>query len=238
MEDRGKIKTKKCTWQLTLLPLRFASWVVLRNTGRDARHRRDLCAHRNQPGHCLSPLATDAAGQLDVLGHDGDALGVDGAQVGVLEEAHKALERELADQELGRLLVPADLTERDGAWAVAVGLLDAACGRGRLAGGLGGQLLPGRLAAGGLARGLLGAGHGEQRVAWGGGGAAGGAWDLKPGLRRCSGDPHAASTGRRRRRLLGAAAAAAAGAAAGPVVPCASHRRLRVARRAGPGAPA
>ena len=34
----------------------------------------------------LSALATDAAGQLDVLGHDGDALGVDGAQVGVLEQ--------------------------------------------------------------------------------------------------------------------------------------------------------
>jgi hypothetical protein len=35
----------------------------------------------------LRALATDAAGELDVLGHDGDALGVDGAQVGVLEEA-------------------------------------------------------------------------------------------------------------------------------------------------------
>ena len=81
---------------------------------------------------------------LDVLGHDGDALGVDGAQVGVLEEADEvrlgrllegedgggleaevrlevlgdladeALERELADQQLGGLLVLADLTERDG----------------------------------------------------------------------------------------------------------------------------
>ena len=35
----------------------------------------------------LGALAADAAGELDVLGHDGDALGVDGAQVGVLEEA-------------------------------------------------------------------------------------------------------------------------------------------------------
>jgi hypothetical protein len=35
----------------------------------------------------LSALATDAAGQLNVLGHDGHALGVDGAEVGVLEEA-------------------------------------------------------------------------------------------------------------------------------------------------------
>ena len=35
----------------------------------------------------LSTFSTDAAGQLDVLWHDGDTLGVDGAQVGVLEEA-------------------------------------------------------------------------------------------------------------------------------------------------------
>lgn len=31
-------------------------------------------------------LSTDLAGELDVLGQDGDALGLDGAQVGVLEE--------------------------------------------------------------------------------------------------------------------------------------------------------
>jgi len=34
----------------------------------------------------LCALAADATGQLDVLGHDGDALGVDGAQVRVLEQ--------------------------------------------------------------------------------------------------------------------------------------------------------
>ena len=34
----------------------------------------------------LGPLASDPPGQLDVLGHDGDTLGVDGAQVGVLEQ--------------------------------------------------------------------------------------------------------------------------------------------------------
>ena len=102
--------------------------------------------------HCLRALATDAARELDVLGHDRDALGVDCAQVGVLEEAdevglrsllerehgraleaevglevlrdlaNQALERELADQELGRLLVPADLAEGDRARAVSVGL--------------------------------------------------------------------------------------------------------------------
>lgn len=34
----------------------------------------------------LVALTTKAAGELDVLGLDGDTLGVDGAQVGVLEE--------------------------------------------------------------------------------------------------------------------------------------------------------
>ena len=37
----------------------------------------------------LSSLSTDAAGKLDILGHDGDSLGVDGAQVGVFKETDK-----------------------------------------------------------------------------------------------------------------------------------------------------
>jgi hypothetical protein len=137
----------------------------------------------------LGALPADAARELDVLGHDGDALGVDGAEVGVLEQADEVglrgllqrgdggalepevglevlrdltdqvLEGELADQQLRALLLLANLTQRDGAGAEAVRLLHAAGGRGRLAGGLGGQLLPRGLAAGGLARRLLGAGH-------------------------------------------------------------------------------
>ena len=104
----------------------------------------------------LGALTTDAAGELNVLGHDRHTLGVDGAQVGVLEEANKvslrgllecrdgrrletevglevlgdltdkALEWQLADEELGRLLVTTDLTESDGTWPVSVRLLDAA----------------------------------------------------------------------------------------------------------------
>ena len=35
----------------------------------------------------LSSLTPYPPGQLDILGHDGDPLGVDGAEVGVLEEA-------------------------------------------------------------------------------------------------------------------------------------------------------
>ena len=38
---------------------------------------------------CLRSLASDSTGQLNVFGHDGDALGVDGAEVGVLEETHQ-----------------------------------------------------------------------------------------------------------------------------------------------------
>merc|ERR1719502_1427598 len=139
------------------------------------------------------PLATDAARELNVLRHDRHALGVDRAEVGVLEEAdevglgrlleredrrrleaqvglevlrdlaHEALEGQLADQELRRLLVLANLAQRDGARAVAVGLLDAARRRGRLARGLGRELLAGGLAAGRLARRLLGARHDSVR---------------------------------------------------------------------------
>jgi len=53
---------------------------------RDAGFEEELVQAANLLGH-LGALAADAAGELDVLRHDGDALGVDGAQVGVLEEA-------------------------------------------------------------------------------------------------------------------------------------------------------
>ena len=96
---------------------------------------------------------------------------MDGAQVGVFEEADEvgfgrfleggdggrleaevglevlgnladeALEWQLADQELGRLLVATDFAEGDGARAVSVWLLDAAGGWGGLARSLGGELL-------------------------------------------------------------------------------------------------
>jgi len=139
----------------------------------------------------LGPLATDPPSQLDVLGHDGDTLGVDGAQVGVLEQTNQVglagllestdssrlepevslevlgdlpdetLEGQLADEQLGGLLVTPDLTEGDCAGPVTVGLLDSSGGGRRLPGGLGGQLLPGGLASGGLTGGLLGTGHGS-----------------------------------------------------------------------------
>ena len=52
----------------------------------------------------LSTLATDTAGQLDVLGHDGHTLGVDGAQVGVLEQADEVRLAGLLEREHGQRL--------------------------------------------------------------------------------------------------------------------------------------
>ena len=99
-------------------------------------------------------LATEPPGEGNVPGLDGDTLGVDGSQVGVLEErdevglgrlleghdgarleaevglevlcdlTDEALEGQLADEELGRLLVATNFTECDGTGPEAVGLLD------------------------------------------------------------------------------------------------------------------
>jgi hypothetical protein len=60
----------------------------------------------------------------------------------------KQYERELADEELSRLLVTTNLTESDGTRAVTMGLLDTTSGGGRLAGGLGSELLARSLASG------------------------------------------------------------------------------------------
>ena len=141
-------------------------------------------------GH-LRALSTDAASQLNVLGHNSYALGVDGTQVGVLEKsnevglssflksknggsleaevtlevlgdlANKTLEGELADKEVGRLLVPTNLTESNGSRTVPVGFLDTSGGGGGLAGSLGGELLARGFASGGFTCGLLGTGHFE-----------------------------------------------------------------------------
>ena len=126
----------------------------------------------------LRSLSSDSAGKLDILGHDGHSLGVDGAKIGVLEESNqvslssllqskdgrsleakialvvlgdltnKALEGQLADEELSGLLVSSDLSESYGTRAEAVGLLDTSGGGGRLASCLGGELLSGGLASG------------------------------------------------------------------------------------------
>jgi len=105
----------------------------------------------------LGTLSADTASKLDILWHNSDTLGVNGAQVGVLEQthqislagllestdgsrlepqisfevlsnfSHKTLEWQLPDEELSRLLVSPDLTESDSSWPVSVGLLDSSC---------------------------------------------------------------------------------------------------------------
>ena len=131
---------------------------------------------------------------MDVLGHDGDTLGVDGAQVGVLEQTYKvglaglleghdsrrlepevglevlgdltdqALEGQLPDEELSGLLVTTDLTESDCSRPVTMGLLDSSSGRGALTSSLGGQLFTWGLASSGFTSGLLGTSHSERMI--------------------------------------------------------------------------
>ena len=137
----------------------------------------------------LRAFATDAACQLDVFWHDGNTLGVDGAQVGVFEKTNKvgfgcflkcknsgtleskvgfevlgdftyqSLEWKLADQKIGRFLVSADLTKGNSSRPVSVWFLYTASGWGRFAGSFGCQLLAWSFATGGLASCLFGAGH-------------------------------------------------------------------------------
>jgi len=137
----------------------------------------------------LGTLSADTASKLDILWHNSDTLGVNGAQIGVLEESdqisltgllestngsrlepqisfevlsnfsHKTLEGQLPDEELSGLLVSSDLTESDGSWPVSVGLLHSSGGWSGLPGSLGGQLLPWSLSSSGLTCCLLGTGH-------------------------------------------------------------------------------
>ena len=155
----------------------------------------DLCLHalkRNRKSDdvdFLGAFSADSSGELDILRHDGHALGVDGAKVGVFKQsdeirlgrllqgadggrlepeirlevlsdlADETLEGQLADQQLRRLLVAANFTERHRSGAVTMGLLDTAGGRRALPRSLGGELLARRFASRGLTGGLLRASH-------------------------------------------------------------------------------
>ena len=142
----------------------------------------------------LGALPADAASKLDVLWHDGHPLGVDGAQVGVLEQSDEVslagllqghngralesqvglevlgdltdetLEGQLPDEQLGALLVTPDFSQGDGSGPVSVGLLHSAGGRCALTSGLGGQLLSRSLASGRLSSCLLGSCHLDSNV--------------------------------------------------------------------------
>ena len=155
-----------------------------------------MCGYQNSRFGFVGPQrfssafrSSDSLGQLDVLRHDRDPLGVDSAQVGVLEKtnqvrfasllqsldgvaleakvrfeilrdlANEALEGQFADEKFGGLLVSADLPQSNGAGPVAMGLLNASRGGSALASGLSRQLLSRGLATGRLASGLLSACH-------------------------------------------------------------------------------
>ena len=134
--------------------------------------------HHRCDAKCLSTFSTDTTGQLDVLGHDGDTFGVDGAKVGVLEETdqvsfagfleghdggtlesefglevlgnfpHQTLKWQLADEKFCALLVTTDLTESYSAGPVTMGFLDSPGGWGTFPGSLGGQLFARSLSSG------------------------------------------------------------------------------------------
>lgn len=102
------------------------------------------CVKDHEKRRHLGSFTTEAASKLDVLGLDGDTLGVDGAKIGVFKEGNKigldgllqstdggrleakvgfevlsnltnqALEGQLPDEELGGLLVATDFSECDG----------------------------------------------------------------------------------------------------------------------------
>lgn len=127
---------------------------------------------------CLGPLAPDTSGQLYVLRHDGDSLGVDGAEVRVFEEtdqvslarfleshhgrtletevgleilsdlSDETLERQLSDEQFGALLVASDFSQGHSSGPVTVRFLHTTGGRCALARRLGSQLLPGCLTTG------------------------------------------------------------------------------------------
>ena len=102
----------------------------------------------------------DEVGLRSLLkGEDGGSLETKVALKVLRDLADETLERELPDQKVGGLLVATDLAEGDGTGAVAMGLLHASGGGGRLARCLCGELLAGGFASGRLAGGLLGAGH-------------------------------------------------------------------------------
>ena len=133
-------------------------------------------------------LSTDSAGELHVLWHDGNSLGVDSAKVGVLEKTNhvgfrsllegkdgrglesefasvlrgdftdESLEWEFSDEKLGALLESSDFSESDGSWSESVGFLDTTGGW-VLFGSLVGDVLSWVFGSGALAGSLLGAGH-------------------------------------------------------------------------------
>ena len=125
----------------------------------------------------LTAFSADTTSKLDILGHDGNPLGVDGAEIGVLKETNQVrlrcllkshnsgrlesqvsleilsdftdqtLEGKLANEQFSRLLIAPDLPKSNSSRAITMGLLHSSSSRGRLPGSLGGKLFPGSLSS-------------------------------------------------------------------------------------------
>ena len=92
---------------------------------------------------------TDQVSLASLLqGHDGRALETQIGLEVLCDFTYQALEGQLADEQLGALLVTTDLTKSDGTRPVSMRLLHATGSRCAFAGGLGRQLLPRGLAYG------------------------------------------------------------------------------------------
>lgn len=130
---------------------------------------------------------------MDIFGHNRHSLGMNSAEVGVLEEAseiglrgflecqdgvgleseirlvipsnltNQFLERQFLDEEIGRLLITANLAKGSDSGSVAMGLLGSTSSRCWPASGLSGQVPARRLTTSGSACGLLSACH----LCWG-----------------------------------------------------------------------
>ena len=137
----------------------------------------------------LSTFSSDSSCQLDVLWHDGDPLGVDGAKICVLEETDQvsfggflescdsgrlesqvglevlgdftdqSLEWQLSDEQFGGFLVSSDLPKSDSSWSVTMRFLDSSSSWGTLSCGFGSQLLTWSFASSRFSGGLLGSCH-------------------------------------------------------------------------------
>ena len=140
----------------------------------------------------LSSLSSDSACQLDVFGHDGDPLGMDGAEIGVFEEAdqvcfggflkssnccalesqvgleilsdfsNQSLEGQLSDEQFGGFLVSSDFSKSNGTRSVTMGFLHSSSGWGALSGSLCRQLLSWSFTSSRFSCGLLRSCHLEE----------------------------------------------------------------------------
>ena len=140
----------------------------------------------------LCTLSSDSSGQLDVFGHNGDPLGMDGAEIGVFEEAdqvslggflqgsdrctletqvgleilgdftYQSLEGQLSDEQFSGFLVSSDFTKSNGTRSVTMGFLHSTGGRCALSGGFRGQLFSWSFTSGRFSCSLLGSCHLEE----------------------------------------------------------------------------